>query len=234
MNSGIADANNLIWKLAFVFRGLAEEKLLDTYDAERRPLSEKNADFQVQNTMRAPYVYQGVLGGNEDRVRFWMHEFNKHIHSVGQSLGQWYPEGAIVGDGTSPPLWDPEHYHPVDRPGHRFPHIWLDRQRSRSTIDWFDRKLVLVVGAADESWSQAGEEIMRRTSVPLEIRRLPPVDAASGILLGPRGAALVRPDGHVAWRAAWSVADPQNVLLQAMTSIGINCEAERFSPPEAA
>lgn len=35
-NSGIRDAMNLGWKLAAVIRGLADEKLLETYDIERR------------------------------------------------------------------------------------------------------------------------------------------------------------------------------------------------------
>jgi 2-polyprenyl-6-methoxyphenol hydroxylase-like FAD-dependent oxidoreductase len=38
MNTGIQDAWNLGWKLALVGRGVAEESLLDTYDAERRPV----------------------------------------------------------------------------------------------------------------------------------------------------------------------------------------------------
>jgi 2-polyprenyl-6-methoxyphenol hydroxylase-like FAD-dependent oxidoreductase len=38
MNTGIQDAWNLGWKLALVSRGVADEALLDTYDAERRPI----------------------------------------------------------------------------------------------------------------------------------------------------------------------------------------------------
>ena len=38
MNTGIQDAWNLGWKLALVARGLAAEELLDSYDAERRPV----------------------------------------------------------------------------------------------------------------------------------------------------------------------------------------------------
>jgi hypothetical protein len=37
-NTGVADAHNLAWKLAFVTRGLAGAELLETYDAERRPI----------------------------------------------------------------------------------------------------------------------------------------------------------------------------------------------------
>ncbi|MDF2745048.1 MAG: NAD(P)-binding protein [Actinomycetia bacterium] len=38
MNTGIQDAWNLGWKLALVSRGIADEALLDSYDAERRPV----------------------------------------------------------------------------------------------------------------------------------------------------------------------------------------------------
>ena len=38
MNTGIQDAANLAWKLALVARGVAPEKLLDTYDEERHPV----------------------------------------------------------------------------------------------------------------------------------------------------------------------------------------------------
>ncbi len=38
MNTGIQDAYNLAWKLALVLGGAASEKLLDSYEAERRPV----------------------------------------------------------------------------------------------------------------------------------------------------------------------------------------------------
>jgi 2-polyprenyl-6-methoxyphenol hydroxylase-like FAD-dependent oxidoreductase len=49
MNTGIQDAWNLGWKLAFVGRGVAGEALLDTFDAERRPVG----GFVVRFTDRA-------------------------------------------------------------------------------------------------------------------------------------------------------------------------------------
>ena len=39
MLTGIGDVENLAWKLALVIDGRADEKLLDTYEAERRPLA---------------------------------------------------------------------------------------------------------------------------------------------------------------------------------------------------
>ena len=41
MNTGLQDAYNLGWKLALVCRGEAGEVLLDSYDAERRPVAQR-------------------------------------------------------------------------------------------------------------------------------------------------------------------------------------------------
>jgi 2-polyprenyl-6-methoxyphenol hydroxylase-like FAD-dependent oxidoreductase len=40
MNGGLQDAVNLAWKLALVYHGAAEPSLLDSYEAERRPVAE--------------------------------------------------------------------------------------------------------------------------------------------------------------------------------------------------
>ena len=39
MNTGIGDAENLAWKLAMVVNGTAAPELLDSYEAERRPIA---------------------------------------------------------------------------------------------------------------------------------------------------------------------------------------------------
>lgn len=49
MNTGIQDAHNLAWKLALVSRGVAHPRLLDSYEAERRPIAEE----LLRNTDRA-------------------------------------------------------------------------------------------------------------------------------------------------------------------------------------
>ena len=48
-NSGVQDADNLVWKLDLVLRGLAPERLLDSYDAERIPAADEN----LLNTTRS-------------------------------------------------------------------------------------------------------------------------------------------------------------------------------------
>jgi len=48
-NSGVQDADNLVWKLALVLRGLAPDALLDTYDTERIAAADEN----ILNSTRA-------------------------------------------------------------------------------------------------------------------------------------------------------------------------------------
>ena len=49
-NSGIDDADNLAWKLAFVVKGLASERLLDSYSAERVAATHENLSYGTKST----------------------------------------------------------------------------------------------------------------------------------------------------------------------------------------
>src|SRR5919112_4452766 len=49
-NSGIDDADNLAWKLAFVVKGLASESLLDTYSEERVAAARENLSHGTKST----------------------------------------------------------------------------------------------------------------------------------------------------------------------------------------
>jgi 2-polyprenyl-6-methoxyphenol hydroxylase-like FAD-dependent oxidoreductase len=61
MNTGIQDAYNLAWKLALVERGLAEESLLESYQAERHPVG-------VQLLKTTDRLFS-VLGGHNPLAR---------------------------------------------------------------------------------------------------------------------------------------------------------------------
>ncbi len=61
MNTGIQDAYNLAWKLALVERGLADESLLDSYQAERHPVG-------VQLLKTTDRLFS-VLGGHNPLAR---------------------------------------------------------------------------------------------------------------------------------------------------------------------
>jgi 3-(3-hydroxy-phenyl)propionate hydroxylase len=49
-NSGIDDADNLAWKLAFVVKGLASDRLLDSYSDERVAAAHENLSYGTKST----------------------------------------------------------------------------------------------------------------------------------------------------------------------------------------
>ncbi len=64
MNTGIQDAYNLAWKLALVLKGAAPETLLDSYEAERRPVGAE----VVARTRAASENYGREQGDRPDRL----------------------------------------------------------------------------------------------------------------------------------------------------------------------
>ncbi len=68
-NSGIRDAFNLGWKLAAVVRGLADDKLLDTYDIERRKHARAMIDLSTMVGRAISPTNRRVAGARDLLVR---------------------------------------------------------------------------------------------------------------------------------------------------------------------
>ncbi len=219
LNSGVQDAHNLAWKLAYVLGGRASQTLLDSYDLERRPVAQSNADWSHGNSLRLPHVEEACRSGDRDRIDFWLDDLDNHLHSIGQSLGFLYEQGAVIPDGSTRPPTYSRYYAPTDRPGSRFPHFWLDEARTISSLDWFERDFVLVVGEDGDDWLEAGRAVSSQTGRPLGLHRLPPQGIRAGCKMGRRGAVLVRPDGHVAWRMPWLPSDAKAALAGAFAAL---------------
>jgi hypothetical protein len=60
MNTGIQDAHNLAWKLAAVLTARADPALLSTFQPERKPVAQANADLSVDNWHEAIRVPQAL------------------------------------------------------------------------------------------------------------------------------------------------------------------------------
>jgi 2-polyprenyl-6-methoxyphenol hydroxylase-like FAD-dependent oxidoreductase len=219
LNSGVQDAHNLAWKLAYVLRGQASEQLLGSYDPERRPVAQSNADFAFGNSVRFNKIQEAVRSGNEDNIRFWVNDLDNHLHSIGQGLGFVYEQGAVIPDGTPRGGHLTRYYTPSDRPGSRFPHLWLDLPRKHSTLDWFDKDFTVVAGPQGDVWLEAGRDVSTKLGLPLNLQQLPQAHPSDGIHIGPRGAVLVRPDGHVAWRMPYIPSDPARELAGALNKV---------------
>lgn len=205
LNVGIQGVHNLSWKLAGVLHGWAGADLLETYEVERLPIAHLQTEEALRNTRR-PY---------------------QNVSNLGLVLGFWYDSRAVIPDGTAPleradPVAD---YVPTARPGHRAPHVWLDRNGERiSTLDLFDTSFTLLAGPAGGDWGEAARAIARAHGIPLQAFTVGP----DGDLLDPeglwrtvygvgtQGAVLVRPDGHVMWRSATGASVPQSVLARCL------------------
>ena len=132
----------------------------------------------------------------------------RHYETLGADMGHRY-EGSpvIVPDGTPQTPDDQAVYVPTARPGHRSPHGWL--ADGRSTLDLFGRGFALLQFGSEAKGADAILAAAKSRGVPVTLTRLD--DSALGALYE-RKLALVRPDGHVAWRGDAAPADAGGLI----------------------
>ncbi|MFI1368698.1 FAD-dependent monooxygenase [Streptomyces griseochromogenes] len=219
MNAGLSDVHNLCWKLAGVLRGWAEPRLVETYETERQPVAHEtlrqavaNAHllFQVQKRRR-DQLQSGQAASDQIELP-WS---ERYFAQLGFVLGVTYRSGAVLADDTAPP--EPSErgtdYIPTAEPGHRMPHLWL--ARTRSTLDAFGEWFTLLTPDPTR-WAP-------RTPTPWPLRVEPLPAEHTGLCgLGPRGALLIRPDGHIG--ARWPEHPPSEAALHDALS-AVTCPA---------
>jgi 2-polyprenyl-6-methoxyphenol hydroxylase-like FAD-dependent oxidoreductase len=187
-NTGLHDAHNVAWKLAHVLDGRAGEGLLDTYDAERRPIG----GLTVEQAY-ARYVTRTAPELGTDGMQ-------PLVDDLTLEIGYRYESDAVVlGDGDAVGL----HEHPDTargRPGSRAPHVVL--ADGSSTLDLFGRAFVLLAAPGGGDWCDAARAAGAELGLTVDAHRVDVPGFAEAYGLQDGGAALVRPDGVVGWRAA--------------------------------
>jgi putative polyketide hydroxylase len=209
-----------------VIKGEAPETLLDTIDPERREVAQRACDFGRVN-MGFITAIQAAKAREAQRAA--VAASKQFCNWVGLDLGVHYeaPDGAFIGDGTPfPPVSHPvTDYIPTAKPGYRAPHLWLhEGDRRFSSVDLFEKSFVLLAGSAGQAWATAARALGGPTPVQAFVigpqGDLQPESDFEGLYgVGPDGAVLVRPDGHVAWRSAGASQTPAADLRQALDRI---------------
>ncbi|MFC4911806.1 FAD-dependent monooxygenase [Actinomadura gamaensis] len=195
-NTGVGDAVNLGWKLAAVLSGWAPPALLDSYEAERRPIAARTIEEAARNMATlAPELADPRLAGTGAEfaaarpavARAVQETKDAEFHSLDLVLGYTYRGTPLV---TGPA-------------GGRLEHRWL--APGDSLFDHLGRGFTLV-GDLEQPEAEEFMKAAAAENVPLHPFHHPPA-----------ALALVRPDQHVAWSATGgSPADPRAVLRRAV------------------
>jgi 2-polyprenyl-6-methoxyphenol hydroxylase-like FAD-dependent oxidoreductase len=220
MNTGIQDAWNLGWKLALVARGVAAEALLDSYDAERRPVGRSVVGFTdrayavatstnpILRTLRTRLVPR-VLPLALRVARALAYGFR-----IVSQLGIGYRHSPAVQEGRPALRGGP-------RAGDRLPDARIARDGQEC---WLGEALAtpgfhLLLCGPPDAWDADQLTAVRARyrdvpAVPHLTRDATPdalhdLDGQAFARLGVKQAAhsLIRPDGHVGYRAAGTDLD---------------------------
>jgi bifunctional hydroxylase/dehydrase len=194
MNVSIQDAVNLGWKLAATVRGWAPPGLLDTYHAERHPVGSR----LLMNTRAQGLIF---LSGDEvqplrdvltELIRY--PDVSRHLAAMVSGLEIRYD----LGPGDHPLL------------GRRMPRQELitDGGKTDSTELLHRGRGVLLDCTGDPELHRAAARWADRVDV---VTGTPHAVGPESDFAG-TDAALIRPDGHVAWAVPGCDSSPRPAL----------------------
>jgi 2-polyprenyl-6-methoxyphenol hydroxylase-like FAD-dependent oxidoreductase len=206
MHTGLEEAVNLAWKLEAVLKGWGGPRLLQSYEAERQPIADRNIELST-HTYRAlrsipptPAVRSEAAWRTTNLSSYSIPDHVRSCPAIASSP-------VIVDDGSAPLDRAPKTPVTSTRPGARAPHAWLGE--NQSTLDLFGDGFVLLrLGATPPDTSALAKAATAR-GVPL--REVSIVDPRT-VALYEKPLVLVRPDFHVAWRGDTVPGDAASII----------------------
>jgi len=208
-NTAVDDAVNLGWKLAAVLKGQGGRNLLESYEAERRPLALRNTEYarEFADSLglfeAAPELEDDTPEGEAARRRageYLEAHARREFNIPGITFGGRYDGSpVIVSDGTAPPPDTANAYVPSACPGGRAPHAWLDDGRSLYDTFNFEWTLLQLGSTASAGTRDAIAFERAAMAAGLDLRSVALPGAELRDIYG-ADFALIRPDQVVAWR----------------------------------
>ncbi|HVY62138.1 MAG TPA: FAD-dependent monooxygenase [Planctomycetota bacterium] len=193
MNTGMQDALNLAWKLALVARGRGREALLDSYEAERRPIAASTI-LATDRFVWLATLHNPLAQTVRNKLIPFLGGFEPLRHKVVRTMAELevaYPTSPIVAEDRPPHLAFSE----GPAPGARAPGRTTDRETRHRLLVFSRTRAGSDVGELMEKvLARAGDEV----AVTLVFPHSP--EHARYAPHGP-AAYLIRPDGYVGYRA---------------------------------
>jgi hypothetical protein len=238
MNTGIQDAYNLAWKVALVARGEAPESLLESYDAERRPVGEKL--LHVTDRFFALAVGGGRLGRFVRRLLPTIAVRVLQLPVIRKRISRFVSQTGIRYRGS--PLSVEAHGASrlaanAPQAGDRAPDVELGASRWLAELLHGPQHTLLLFAAGStallERFASMSDDIASRYGALVKpvIVRTDPAHPAIGEV-DRRGAAharygaeqgaiyLVRPDGYIAFRGAGTDVETLRATLRQRFTVG--------------
>ena len=212
LTSAVQDVHNLCWKLAAVLAGKAGDRLLDTYEAERRPADARNIQRSLENSRAHMEIgpafgldpNAGIEANWAQMKRIWsgkpedserrssalcaIRRVTMESNELNVEYGYRYDSAAIVPDGTPEPrpIEPIRLYEPSTRPGSPLPPAWIDDEGgSRRPLKDLVRpgRFLLIAGEDGDAWCAAAKRVASANALALDAVRIGELD---GDLFDPR------------------------------------------------
>jgi 2-polyprenyl-6-methoxyphenol hydroxylase-like FAD-dependent oxidoreductase len=217
MNTGVGDAVGLGWMLAAIVQGWGDGRLLEAYEAERRPVAVRNRTASARHTLvrlAIKTAYRKVIhsqgwAGERSRRRLGREILdlgNLENEADGIEFGYCYDTSPVIcHESHTAPADHMDAYMPSTRPGARPPSLFL--KDGQAIFDLLGRGFTLL--RFDDIDVDAFVAAAADRGMPLKVVDIRDEHARA---LYQRDLVLVRPDQHIAWRATTVPGCPGAIL----------------------
>ena len=198
VNAGLEDARNLGWKLAATLEGWGGEALLDSYDAERRPVFRSTMHDFIAKSIETDRQFLEAHDPSKDQAAFdeaWSARARGAVGEVHafEPNYEGSPVVATAAGGQAQPSSVGSHRFTANAGHHLAPAVLSD---GRNVYERLGTGFTLLALDAEAASVQALREAAQRIGLPLTVVE----DAARGEAARyEAGLVLVRPDNFVAW-----------------------------------